>query len=187
VLALTHLAWALTHLALAVTHLALALTHLPLALTLLALALTHLALALTLLALALTLLLLLALTHLALALTLLLLLALTLLALALTHLALALTLLVLVLVRWLLALDAQAQQMVVKDGTPESTALPRQRAQWSQQSIAKASRWRELDRIWRADPVLLLLRLICAPTQLHLTRIRLHTISTGESWANNLA
>jgi len=181
VLALTHLALALTHLALALTHLALALTHLALALTLLLLlALTHLALALTLL-------LLLALTHLALALTLLLLLALTLLALALTHLALALTLLVLVLVRWLLALDAQAQQMVVKDGTPESTALPRQRAQWSQQSIAKASRWRELDRIWRADPVLLLLRLICAPTQLHLTRIRLHTISTGESWANNLA
>jgi hypothetical protein len=174
VLALTHLALALTHLALALTHLALALT------LLLLLALTHLALALTLL-------LLLALTHLALALTLLLLLALTLLALALTHLALALTLLVLVLVRWLLALDAQAQQMVVKDGTPESTALPRQRAQWSQQSIAKASRWRELDRIWRADPVLLLLRLICAPTQLHLTRIRLHTISTGERWANNLA
>jgi hypothetical protein len=130
-------------------------------------------LALTLLALALTLLLLLALTLLALALTLLLLLALTLLALALTHLALALTRLVLVLVRWLLALDSQTQQMVAKDGTPESTALPRQRAQWSQQSIAKASRWRELDRIWRADPVLLFLILICAPTQLHLTRNRL--------------
>ena len=79
-------------------------------------------------------------THLVLALTLLLLLALTLLALALTLLALALTRLVLVLVRWLLALDSQAQQMVAKDGTPESTALPRQRAQWSQQSIAKASR-----------------------------------------------
>ena len=143
-----------------------------LALTLLVLALTHLALALTLLALAMT--------HLVLALTLLLLLlALTLLALALTH-------LVLVLVRWLLALDSQAQQMVAKDGTPESTALPRQRAQWSQQSIAKASRWRELDRIWRADPVLLFLILICAPTQLHVTRIRLHTISTGERWANNL-
>ena len=150
-------------------------------------------LALTLLALALTLLLLLALTQrrsapitaLALALTLLAL-ALTLLALALTHLALALTRLVLVLVRWLLALDSQTQQMVAKDGTPESTALPRQRAQWSQQSIAKASRWRELDRIWRADPVLLFLILICAPTQLHLTRIRLRTISTGERCANNL-
>jgi hypothetical protein len=136
-----------------------------LALTLLALALTHLALALTRLALALT--------HLALALTRLAL-ALTRLALALTHLALALTRLVLVLVRWLLVLDSQAQQMVAKDGRPESTALPRQRAQWSQQSIAKASRWRELDRIWRADPVLLFLILIFAPTQLHLTRIRLH-------------
>jgi hypothetical protein len=171
VLALTHLALALTLLALAMTHLVLALTLLLLlALTLLALALTHLALALTLLALAMT--------HLVL--------ALTLLALALTHLALALTRLVLVLVRWLLALDSQAQQMVAKDGTPESTALPRQRALWSQQSIAEASRWRELDRIWRADPVLLFLILICAPTQLHVTRIRLHTISTGERWANNL-
>ena len=151
-LALTHLALALTHLALALTLLALAMTHLVLALTLLLpLGLTLLALALTLLALALT--------HL---------------ALALTHLALALTRLVLVLVRWLLVLDSQAQQMVAKDGTPESTALPRQRAQWSQQSIAKASRWRELDRIWRADPVLLFLILIFAPTQLHLTRIRLH-------------
>ena len=97
------------------------LTHLASALTLLALALTHLALALTLLALALT--------HLAL--------ALTLLALALTLLALALTRLVLVPVRWLLALDSQAQQMVAKDGTPESTALPRQRAQWSQQSMPR--------------------------------------------------
>jgi hypothetical protein len=166
----------------------LALTHLALALTLLALALTLLLLlALTLLALALTRLLLLALARLLLlALTRLLLLALTLLALALTHLALALTRLVLVLVRWLLALDSQTQQMVAKDGTPESTALPRQRAQWSQQSIAKASRWRELDRIWRADPVLLFLILICAPTQLHLTRIRLRTISTGERCANNL-
>jgi len=163
-----------------ITALVLALTLLALALTLLALALTRLLLlALTLLALALTRLLLLALTLLALALTLLLLLALT-------HLALALTRLVLVLVRWLLALDSQAQQIVAKDGTPESTALPRQRAQWSQQSIAKASRWWELDRIWRADPVLLFLILICAPTQLHLTRIRLRTISTGERWANNL-
>ena len=106
--------------------------------------------------------------------------------LALTLLALALARLVLVLVRWLLALDSQAQQMVAKDGTPESTALPRQRAQWSQQSIAEASRSRELDRIWRADPVLLFLILICAPTQLHVTRIKLHTISTGERWANNL-
>jgi hypothetical protein len=129
------------------------------------LALTHLALTLTLLALAMT--------HLVLALTRLLLLALTRLVLTLTHLVLALTRLVLVLVRWLLALDSQAQQMVAKGGTPESTALPRQRGQWSQQSIAKASRWRELDRIWRADPVLLFLILICAPTQLHLTRIRL--------------
>jgi hypothetical protein len=137
-----------------------------LGLTLLALALTRLALALTRLVLALTLLLLLGLTLLAL--------ALTHLALALTRLALALTRLVLVLVRWLLVLDSQAQQMVAKDGTPESTALPRQRAQWSQQSIAKASRWRELDRIWRADPVLLFLILIFAPTQLHLTRIRRH-------------
>ena len=136
-----------------------ALTHLALAITRLVRALAHLVLALT---------------RLVLALTLLLLLALTLLALALTLLALALTRLVLVLVRWLLALDSQAQQMVAKDGTPESTALPRQRAQWSQQSIAKASRWRELDRIWRADPVLLFLILISAATQLHLTRIRLH-------------
>jgi hypothetical protein len=146
VLALPLLALALPLLVLALPLLVLALPLLVLALTLLALAMTHLVLALTLL---------------------LLLLALTLLLL------LALTRLVLVLVRWLLALDSQAQQMVAKDGTPESTALPRQRAQWSQQSIAKASRWRELNRIWRADPVLLFLILICAPTQLHLTRIRL--------------
>jgi hypothetical protein len=149
----------------------LALTLLVLPVTLLVVALTHLALALTLLVLALTRLVL-ALTRLVLVLTRLVL-VLTLLVLALIHLMLALTRLVLVLVRWLLALDSQTQQMVAKDGTPESTALPRQRAQWSQQSIAKASRWRELDRIWRADPVLLFLILICAPTQLHLTRIRL--------------
>jgi hypothetical protein len=135
---LTLLALPVTLLMLALTHLVLALTHLVLALTLLALALTHLVLALT---------------HL---------------VPALTHLVLALTGLVLLLVRWLLALDSQAQQMVARDGTPESTALPRQRAQWSQQSKAKASRWREVDRIWRADPVLLFLIVICALTQLHL-------------------
>jgi hypothetical protein len=141
-----------------VTLLVLALTLLALPVTLLMLALTHLVLALTHLVLALTLLAL-ALTHL---------------VLALTHLVPALTGLVLLLVRWLLALDSQAQQMVARDGTPESTALPRQRAQWSQQSKGKASRWPEVDRIWRADPVLLFLILICAPTQLHLTRIRLN-------------
>jgi hypothetical protein len=79
-------------------------------------------------------------THLASALTLLVLALTLLLLLALTRLVLAPTRLVLVLVRWLLALDSQAQQMAAKDDTPESTALPRQRAQWSQQSIAKASR-----------------------------------------------